>query len=157
MKEVQQLTGRMAPFSRFMSVGGDRGHPYFQCLKRNNRFVWTKECEESFLKLKEYLAIPPVLCKPVLGTPLYLYFAIIERAIRSVLVQEQDHVQKPIYFVSARGEIPGHRKGSPSSSVLSAKAPPLLPEFHRNNDDGPPYSQGLTEARRGRTNGVLGG
>ena len=76
------------------------GHPYFQCLKRNSRFVWTRECEEAFLKLKEYLASPLVLCKPQLGTPLRLYFAVTERVISLVLVQEQDQVQKPIYFVS---------------------------------------------------------
>jgi len=49
-------------------------------------FIWTRECEEAFLKLKEYLASPPVLCKPQLGTLLRLYFAITERAISSVLV-----------------------------------------------------------------------
>jgi len=69
-------------------------------LKRNNRFVWTRECKEAFLKLKEYQAGPPVLCKPQRGTPLRLYFAVTERAISSVLVQEQDQVQKPIYFVN---------------------------------------------------------
>jgi len=69
-------------------------------LRRNNRFIWTRECEEAFLKLKEYLVSPQVLCKPLLGTPLRLYFTVTERAISSVLVQEQDQVQKPIYFVS---------------------------------------------------------
>jgi len=92
VKEVQQLTRRMTALSRFMLGGGDKGHPYFQCLKRNNRFIWTKECEESFLRLKEYLVNPPVLCKPQLGTPLRLYFAVTNRAISSVLVQEQDQV-----------------------------------------------------------------
>jgi len=100
VKEVQQLRGRMATLSRFVSARGDKGHPYFQCLKRNSRFVWTRECEEAFHKLKEYLASPPVLCKPQLGTPLRLYFAVIEWAISSVLVQKQDQVQKAIYFVS---------------------------------------------------------
>jgi len=33
VKEVQQLTGRMAALSRFVSAEGDKGHPYFQCLK----------------------------------------------------------------------------------------------------------------------------
>jgi len=28
VKEVQQLTGRMVALSRFVSVGGDKGHPY---------------------------------------------------------------------------------------------------------------------------------
>jgi len=39
VKEVQQLTGRMAALSRFVSASGEKGHPYFQCLRRNNRFV----------------------------------------------------------------------------------------------------------------------
>ena len=70
VKEVQQLTGRMAALSRFLSVGGDKGYPYFQCLKKNNRFTWTHECEEAILKLKEYLGSPPALCKSLPGTPL---------------------------------------------------------------------------------------
>ena len=61
VKEVQQLTGGMVALSRFVLAGRDKGHPYFQCLNRNSKFVWTKECEESFLKLKEYLASPPIL------------------------------------------------------------------------------------------------
>jgi len=99
VKEVQQLTGRMAALSRFVSTGGDKGHPYFQCQRRNNRFVWTHECEEAFENLKKYLASPPNLCKPKLGTPLHLYFAVTEKAINSVLLQEQNQVQRPIYFV----------------------------------------------------------
>ena len=81
VKEVHQLIGRMTALFRFVLVGGDKAHPYFQCLRRNNRFIWTRECEEAFLKLKEYLTSPPVLCKPQLGTPLCLYFTVTERAI----------------------------------------------------------------------------
>ncbi|XP_068504530.1 uncharacterized protein [Phaseolus vulgaris] len=90
----------MAALSRFVSARGEKGQPYFQCLKRNSRFAWTDECEAAFIKLKEYLATPPVLCKSVAGVPLRLYFTVTERAISSVLVQEQDQSQKPIYFVS---------------------------------------------------------
>ena len=100
VKEVQQLTGWMAVLSRFVSARGEKAHPYFQCLKRNSLFAWTEECEAAFIKLKEYLATPPVLCKSVTGVPLRLYFTVTERAISSVLVQEQDQSQKPIYFVS---------------------------------------------------------
>jgi len=95
VKEVQQLTGRMAALPWFVSAGGEKGHPYFQCLRRNNKFVWTRECEEAFVKLKRYLANPPVLCKPELSTPLRLYFSVTEK-----MLQEQDQVQRPIYFVS---------------------------------------------------------
>ena len=92
VKEVHQLTGWMVALSRFVSAGEDKGHPYFQCLRSNNRFIWTKECEEVFLKLKEYLTSPPVLCKPQLSTPFRLHFTVMERAISSVFVQEQDQV-----------------------------------------------------------------
>ncbi|XP_068476630.1 uncharacterized protein [Phaseolus vulgaris] len=112
VKEVQQLTGRMAALSRFVSAGGEKGHPYFQCLKRNSRFA-------SFIKLKEYLATPPVLFKPVAGVPLRLYFAVTERAISSVLVQEQDQVQRPIYFVSKALQGPETRYQSLEKAALA--------------------------------------
>jgi len=69
-------------------------------MKKNNHFVWTHECEDAFLKLKEYLVSPPVLCKPLSGTPLSLYFVVTDWAINSIIVQEQGKVQRPIYFVS---------------------------------------------------------
>jgi len=118
VKEVQQLTGRMAALSRFVSAG-EKGHPYFQCLKRNSRFAWTDKCEATFLKLKEYLATPPELCKLVAGVPLRLYFAVTERAISSVLVQEQDQVQRPIYFVSKALQGPETRYQSLEKAALA--------------------------------------
>jgi len=39
VREVQQLIGRMTALSRFLSAHGDMGYSYFQCLKKNNRFV----------------------------------------------------------------------------------------------------------------------
>jgi len=39
VKEGQQLTGWMTALSRFVSAGGEKGHPYFQCLKRNKCFA----------------------------------------------------------------------------------------------------------------------
>jgi len=89
----------ISALSRFLSARGDKGYPYFQCLKKNNRFIWTHEWEDAFLKLKEYLGNPPVLCKPLPGTPLRLYFAVTDWAINSVIVQEQDQDQRLIYFV----------------------------------------------------------
>jgi len=100
VKEVQQPTERMVALSRFLSAGRDKGYPYFQCLKKNNRLTRNPECEKAFLKLKEYLANPFVLCKPLPGTPLRLYFVVTNREISSIIVQEQDQAQRPIYFVS---------------------------------------------------------
>jgi len=100
VKEVQQLTGCMVALSRFLSASDDKGYTYFQCLMKNNHFVWTNECEEAFTKFKECLASPPVLGKSVPGTPIRLYFAITDRTISSIILQDQDKVQKSVYFVS---------------------------------------------------------
>lgn len=52
VKEVQKLTGRVAALARFLSKSGNRAFPFYQCLKKNDKFQWTNECEEAFLKLK---------------------------------------------------------------------------------------------------------
>ena len=60
-----------------------------------------------------------MLCKPVAGVPLRLYFAVTERAISFVLVQEQDHVQRPIYFVSKALQGPETRYQSLEKAALA--------------------------------------
>jgi len=100
IREVQQLTGRMAALARFLAKSGDKGHPYFQCLQKNNKFQWTPDCEQAFTELKEYLSRPPVLSRPEVGVPLQMYITVTEHAISSVLVQEKEGAQRPIYFVS---------------------------------------------------------
>lgn len=67
VKEVQQLTGRVASLSRFMSKSADRALPFFKCLKKNDKFQWTVECEETFARLKEFWTTPPILCRPTPG------------------------------------------------------------------------------------------
>lgn len=99
VKEVQKLTGRVAALARFLSKSGNRAFPFYRCLKKNDKFQWTNECEEAFLKLKEFLAMPPILTKPDLGT-LYLYLSVTDQAVSAVLVQEIGKDQQPIYFVS---------------------------------------------------------
>nr|KYP41385.1 Retrovirus-related Pol polyprotein from transposon 297 family [Cajanus cajan] len=100
VKEVQQLTGRMASLSRFLSRSADKVLPLFQCLKKNDRFAWTTKCEEAFTELKRSLASPPILTKPLLNLPLLVYILASDRAVSFVLVQEREGSQAPIYFVS---------------------------------------------------------
>jgi len=151
VKEVQQLTGRMAALSKFESARGEKGHPYFQCLRRNNQFMWTAECEEAFLKIKEYLVAPPVLSKPQLGVPLQLYFAVTERAISSVLVQEQDQTQRPIYIVSKVLHGPEVRY-----QALEKAALVVVFSTRRLRHYFQSFTEGASEARCRRKNGALG-
>jgi len=86
VKEAQQLTRRMVALSRFLAKSGDKGHPYFQCLRKNEKFQWSTESEQAFLRLKEYLSQPSVLNRPEQGHLLQLYLTDTKYAINSALV-----------------------------------------------------------------------
>ena len=64
VKEVQQLTGRMAALNRFLSRSTVRGLPFFRILKAPKDFHWTEECQKAFTDLKAYLAELPTLTVP---------------------------------------------------------------------------------------------
>ena len=86
--------------SRFLAKSGDIGSSYFQCLRKNEEFQWTSQCEKAFQQLKEYLSKPLVLCRPERNSVLALYVSMSEQAVNSVLVWETWEEQKVVYFVS---------------------------------------------------------
>ena len=100
MKEVQSLAKKVTTLSQFMSKATDKTAPFFNYIKKAENFQWTSKCEEAFQQVKAYLASPPILTKPDLGEDLLPYLSIFDRAISSVLVKEDGHEQRPIYFVS---------------------------------------------------------
>jgi hypothetical protein len=96
--QLQQLTGRLAALNRFVSQSSDKCLPFFKVLKK--AFSWTEECEQAFGELKTYLANPPLLSRPMEGEILYLYLAVSQTAVSSVLVREESGRQRPVYFTS---------------------------------------------------------
>ncbi|XP_071933599.1 uncharacterized mitochondrial protein AtMg00860-like [Coffea arabica] len=61
IKEVQQLTGRMAALNKFLSRSAVRGLPFFRILKAFKDFQWIEKCQKAFTNLKTYLAELPTL------------------------------------------------------------------------------------------------
>ncbi|XP_024042632.1 uncharacterized protein LOC112099511 [Citrus clementina] len=100
LKEMQSLTGRLAALSRFISKATDKCQPFFQVIRRGKKTEWTPECEEAFRNLKQYLQQAPLLSTPRDGDQLYLYLAVSDRVVSSVLVREEEGVQYPIYYTS---------------------------------------------------------
>ncbi|XP_025679162.1 uncharacterized protein [Arachis hypogaea] len=100
VKYVQRLAGRLTTLSRFLGASAAKALPFFNLMRKGIAFEWTPACEEAFNDFKKILATPPVLGKPMVGEPLYLYLAITEEALAAVLVREEWKVQQPIYFVS---------------------------------------------------------
>ncbi|XP_074362906.1 uncharacterized protein LOC141703225 [Apium graveolens] len=99
VKQVQSLTGRIAALNRFVSKSSDRCKEFFKAIKgRGKDFLWTPNCEEAFLKIKEQLGNPPILTKPEDGETLILYLAVLEYSISAVLVKEEASYQWPVYY-----------------------------------------------------------
>ncbi|KAK0605850.1 hypothetical protein LWI29_031331 [Acer saccharum] len=62
---------------------------------------WDQESDQVFRALKEYLASPPLLVKPLPGEELQLYLAVSKTVTSGALVKEcSDGAQRPIYYVS---------------------------------------------------------
>ena len=59
-------------------------------LKREEGFTWTKEHQQSFDKIKECLANPPVMISPMTGRPLKLYILASDSTIGRMLAQENE-------------------------------------------------------------------
>ncbi|XP_059460363.1 uncharacterized protein LOC132189630 [Corylus avellana] len=98
VKQVQQLTGRIAALNRFISRSTDKCLPFFKILRK--AFEWFEECEQAFEQLKRYLVSPPLLSRAVPGETLYLYLAVSPTAASAAMIREEEGVQKTVYFIS---------------------------------------------------------
>ncbi|XP_073039446.1 uncharacterized protein [Primulina eburnea] len=51
IRDVQKLTGRIAALSRFISRSAHRSYPFFQVLRKAQKFGWDDNCEQAFQDL----------------------------------------------------------------------------------------------------------
>ena len=54
----------------------------------------------AFQQLKEYLSRPPIMSKLEEDEVLFAYIAITSHVVSLVLVQDENGVQRPVYYVS---------------------------------------------------------
>ncbi|XP_020202767.1 uncharacterized protein LOC109788450 [Cajanus cajan] len=99
VKEVQRLAGRIASLACFLPCMAERARPIMSLLKKARKGQWTEECESSFQDFKKRLAAPPLLAKPNPLLEMIVYISVSDKAISTVLVQEQTE-QIQIYFIS---------------------------------------------------------
>ncbi|KAI9154555.1 hypothetical protein LWI28_028026 [Acer negundo] len=68
---------------------------------QGKKLKWDEQNELAFQALKEYLASPPLLVKPLTGEELQLYLVVSKAATSGALVKEcSDGIQIPMYYVS---------------------------------------------------------
>src|SRR4051812_30554240 len=106
VKGVQQLTGKLAALSRFISRLGERTLPFYQLLRKGEKFEWTEEARQAFADLKKTLSTLPILAVPKEREKLYLYVAARNNVVSTSLVVDRTEegkvqsIQRPIYYLS---------------------------------------------------------
>jgi hypothetical protein len=106
IKEIQQLTRRVAALSRSCRQVGRKGAAFLHANQTREKFEWNEEADKDFEHLKRTISIPPVLVAPQEIEPLLLYIAATPQVVSTVLVVEREEegkihgVQRPIYFLS---------------------------------------------------------
>ena len=102
-KEVRAFLGKVQYISRFISKLTITCDPLFKLLRKDQKFVWDKNCQHAFEKVKEYLQSPPILMPPRPSVPLILYLSVTESAMGSLLAQENDaKIETAVYYISKR-------------------------------------------------------
>src|SRR3954466_5205647 len=64
LKGVQKLAGRIATLSRFISRMGEKALPFYQLLRKTDKFEWTPKADDAFEALKRLLSTSHVLVTP---------------------------------------------------------------------------------------------
>lgn len=98
-KEVGQLSGRPVALLCSLSCEDDKDFLFFSTLKMKERFKWTIECKEDFSKVKSFFTLPLILTRPREESLLLLYFSVTDQALSSVLFQDMDKVDRPVFFI----------------------------------------------------------
>ncbi|KAK1610719.1 hypothetical protein QYE76_034392 [Lolium multiflorum] len=89
LKEIQQLTGRVAALSRFVARLGEKALPSYALIKQGDKFQWNEEADRAFENLKRTISTPPILVAPKEKEPLLLYIAATPQVVSTALVMNQ--------------------------------------------------------------------
>ena len=86
--------------NRFISRSADRCRPFFKLINKWRGFEWIDECALAFQQLKEYFSWPPIMSSPEIDEVLFAYITVASYAVSLVLIQDNNCVQKLVYYVS---------------------------------------------------------
>src|SRR3954467_10707749 len=106
IKGVQQLTGRLAALSCFISRLGEHTLPFYHLLRKGEKIEWTEEARKALADLKNTFSTPPILAVPKEQEKLYLYVAARNSVVSTTLVVEcaeqgkVQSIQRAIYYLS---------------------------------------------------------
>ena len=88
VSEIQSFLGMAGYYRRFIEGFSKLAKPMTALLEKNAKFVWTKQCQDSFKELKKRLTSAPVLILPDLTKSFSIYCDASRQGLGGVLMQE---------------------------------------------------------------------
>jgi hypothetical protein len=85
---VQNFLGLVGYYRRFIPNFSKMSKPITELLKKDNKYVWSKDFDKAFKTLKKLLTTSPVLAQPDIAKPFNMYCDASCTGLGDVLVQE---------------------------------------------------------------------
>ena len=98
-KHVKSFLGMTSYYRKFIKSYAKIAQPLNALLKKDTKFKWTSECEESFNTLKQSLSSPPILAFPNFDRPFILATDSSDHSICYVSSQlDENGLEHPIAY-----------------------------------------------------------
>ncbi|XP_068206239.1 uncharacterized protein [Palaemon carinicauda] len=109
---VRRFLGMVGYYRRFVKNFSDIAHPLTNLLKKDVKFIWDEQCQESFDKLKASLMTFPLLRSPDFSLPFCLATDVSDVGLGAVLLQRlPDGTTHTVAYFSKK-LLPAERKYS---------------------------------------------
>lgn len=111
-KNVRQFLGKINFYNEYVPNIAITLDPLHNLLRKNQKFVWTEECQKSFEKMKQLLCSQPILEIFDPDLPILIYTDASIQGVGAVLKQRQQNTkEKPVaYFSKKLNEVQKKKK-----------------------------------------------
>ncbi|KAF6214569.1 hypothetical protein GE061_009312 [Apolygus lucorum] len=99
-REVRRFLGLASYYRRFVPGFSKTAGPLSNLLRKNQRFIWTLDCERAFAELKEKLTTSPVLAMPDYSLPFTVQTDASLLGLGAVLTQQFPEGERVIAYAS---------------------------------------------------------
>ena len=87
--EVRSFLGLAGYYRRFVEGFSNIALPLFKLMRKDAKFLWTTDCEESFQELKKRLTMAPILAVPSGSDGFQIYSDAFLKGLGCVLMQNR--------------------------------------------------------------------
>lgn len=101
-KNIRQFLGKVNFHHKFVPHSAVILDPLHNLLRKDVKFIWTAECQESFDKIKALLCSEPILKIFDPALPINIYTDASIKGMGAVLKQEDENGERPVAYFSKK-------------------------------------------------------